>query len=170
MTLMLELFLRDAPSMRRELDQRLALCVDRRQIAWTLCEFAGRNLALDDCVVYLIEDQRRTVVQRAAWGAKRVAERMFDGSIKLQIGQGVVGTCALVGAPQLVPDTRLDRRYVVDDVLRLSELAVPLSAGDEVLGVIDCEHADADYFDSRHIRALLTIAESGVARLRIIQS
>ena len=107
-------------------------------------------------------------MQRAAWGAKRVAERLFDGSIRLLIGQGVVGTCALVGAPQMVPDTRLDLRYVVDDVRRLSELAVPLLAAGEVHGVIDCEHAEADYFDSSHMRALLTIADSGAARLRTL--
>lgn len=156
------------PRLLLDLARRLASCVAAGEVAWTLCEFAGRELALDDCVVYLTEERGRVVVQRAAWGAKRVAERMFDGSIRLAIGHGVVGTCALVGAPQLVPDTRLDQRYVVDDVRRLSELAVPLLASDEVLGVIDCEHPDADHFDSRHIRALLSIADAGVARLRTL--
>lgn len=159
-------FLHDAPYGRANLEQRLASCADLGQVAWVLCEFAGRELGLDDCVVYLTERGGRAVVQRAAWGAKRVSDRMFEGSIRLVLGQGIVGTCALIGAPQVVPDTRLDQRYVVDDVRRLSELAVPMLSGDEVLGVIDCEHADADHFDSRHIRALLSVADAGVARLR----
>ncbi len=159
-------FLRDVPSRRDGLVQRLALCPDAAQVAWALCEFAGRELGLDDCVVYLSERGGRAVVQRAAWGAKRVSERMFEGKIRLVIGQGVVGTCALIGAPQVIPDTRLDQRYVVDDSMRLSELAVPLLSGDQVLGVIDCEHPEPDHFDSRHVRALLCVADAGVARLR----
>lgn len=168
MTTPLERFLAAAAAMRARLDERLDACVDAHQVAWTLCEFAGRELDLDDCVVYLSEVDGHALVQRAAWGSKRVAERLFDGSIRLDLGQGVVGTCALIGATQLVPDTRLDPRYVLDDAKRLSELAVPLMAKGRVFGVIDCEHADADHFDSRHIRALLMVAECGVARLQML--
>jgi len=164
----LERFLAASPAVRARLDERLDACVDAHQVAWTLCELAGLELALDDCVVYLSEMDGQALVQRAAWGSKRVAERLFDGSIRLDLGQGVVGTCALIGATQLVPDTRLDPRYVLDDAKRLSELAVPLIAAGRVLGVIDCEHALADYFDSRHIRAMLTIANCGAARLQAL--
>lgn len=168
MTTPLEQFLATLPTVRAQLDERLDVCLDAHQVAWTLCEFAGRELALDDCVVYLSEVDGHALVQRAAWGPKRVAERLFDGSIRLDFGQGVVGTCALIGATQLVPDTRLDPRYVLDDAKRLAELAVPIMAKGRVLGVIDCEHAVADYFDSRHIRALLAIAGCGADRLQTL--
>ena len=52
-------------------------------------------------------------------------------------GEGVVGNCALTHAPQLVPDTRLDPRYVIDHAHYLSELAVPINNGTRLLGVID---------------------------------
>lgn len=157
--------LAQASEARARLDDRLAEASNADDVAWMLCEFAGRELQLVDCVVYLATRDERTFAQRAAWGAKRVAERLFDAPIRLGIAEGVVGTCALVGAPQLVPDTRLDPRYVLDDAQRLSELAVPLRSGDRVLGVIDCEHPASDHFDSRHVRALLLIAEAGVLRL-----
>lgn len=163
-------FLADLSELRAQLDDRLVDCTTAEEVAWTLCEFAGRELALDDCVVYLALDQGRALAQRAAWGVKRVAARVLDAPIRLNLAQGVVGTCALVGAPQLIADTRLDARYVRDDAKRLSELAVPMRAGDVVLGVIDTEHARPDAFDSRHVRALLAIAEAGVARMLSLEN
>ncbi|MEO6065986.1 MAG: GAF domain-containing protein [Lysobacterales bacterium] len=158
-------FLAELSERRAQLDDCLVDSTTADEVAWTLCEFAGRELELDDCVVYLALDQGRALAQRAAWGAKRVAERVLDAPIRLNLSQGVVGTCALVGAPQLIADTRLDARYLRDDARRLSELAVPMRAPGVVLGVIDTEHAQPDAFDSRHVRALLAIAEAGVARL-----
>ncbi len=158
-------FLAELSESRARIDDRLAGCLTPSDVAWTLCEFTARELGLDDCVVYLSVEDGRAVAQRAAWGSKRVAERVFDDPIRLNLAQGIVGTCALVGAPQVVPDTRLDPRYVSDDARRLSELAVPLRSGERVLGVIDTEHSETDHFDSRHVRALLVIAEAGALRL-----
>ncbi len=158
-------FLEEPSEARARLDDLLAASASADAVAWTLCEFAGRELDLDDCVVYLAFQNGRALAQRAAWGAKRVSERMMDSPMRLNLSQGIVGTCALVGAPQMVPDTRLDPRYLSDDAARLSELSVPLRSGERVLGVIDTEHAEADHYDSRHVRALFLIAEAGVERL-----
>lgn len=163
-------FLEVPSEVRARLDDLLAGCASADAVAWTLCEFAGRELDLDDCVVYLAFNEGRALAQRAAWGTKRVAERMMDAPLRLNLSQGIVGTCALVGAPQVVPDTRLDPRYLSDDAARLSELSVPLRAGDRVLGVIDTEHAAADHYDSRHVRALFLIAEAAVDRLLSLEA
>jgi GAF domain-containing protein len=151
------------------LDAMLRVAESPIDVAWTVCDFAGRELALEDCIVYLVDADGRTLTQLAAWGPKRVAERILENRIRLRLGEGVVGTCALTGAPQLVPDTRIDRRYVLDDETRHSELAVPMLDGDKVRGVIDSEHMDADFYWSGHIRALLLIAERAVARLALLR-
>ena len=133
---------------------------DLHELAWLLADFAGRVLMLDDCVVYFAEPSGGSLRQYAAYGAKRKAERIFENPIRLAVGEGVVGCAASLGAPQLVPDTRLDPRYVVDDASRLSELAVPFAYQGRVYGVLDSEHAEPDYYRSQHVHALKLIADA----------
>lgn len=162
----LDRFLSGLPGNLQPLVDELARCTRAVDMAWATCEFAGRTLGLADCVVYLTDPGGATVSQHAAWGPKRVADRVFENRIRLRLGVGVVGTCALTGAPQLVSDTRLDRRYVVDEGGGLSELAVPVLDGPDVRGVIDTEHPRADHFTSRHVRALLALAAPLAVALR----
>jgi GAF domain-containing protein len=161
-------FLDARTEMLTRLDAQLRACESPLDVAWTLADFAGRQLDLEDCVVYLVDADGRAVSQYAAWGPKRVAERVFENRIRLPLGEGIVGACALTQAPQVVPDTRLDPRYVLDDAMRLSELAVPIRDGARLRGVIDTEHAEPDHYHSGHIRALLAIAERGALRLAAV--
>lgn len=161
----IRIFLGALPRVVRALDAQLGECRSPLDVAWTLCDFSGRALELEDCVVYLTDPGGRTVSQYAAWGPKRIAERVFENRIQLAFGAGVVGGCALLGAPQVVPDTRLDPRYVGDEGGGLSELAVPLRHEGRVLGVIDSEHPAIDHYRSHHLRALCAVAERGAARL-----
>lgn len=165
----IRVFLAALPRVTRALDAQLSVCESALDVAWTLCDFVGRALELEDCVVYLVDSGERTLSQYAAWGPKRVAERVFENRIELPIGSGIVGGCALVGAPQLVPDTRLDPRYVGDEGSGLSELAVPIRHDGVVLGVIDTEHPGLDHYRSHHVRALLAVAERGGARLATLK-
>lgn len=136
-----------------------------REVAWTLCEFAGRELALDDVVVYL-RDADGGLVQQAAWGPKRAAEHVLESRIRLAVGQGIVGACAQRQAPLRIADTRRDARYVVDDQVNLSELAVPIHRDGVLFGVLDSEHPRAEYFDARHERAMSMFADCGAMRLQ----
>lgn len=160
-----KLFLQDADARLAVLDGELARSVCPEDVGWTLCGFAGRELALADCVFYLFERYRHKLIQHAAWGPKRAAERALATRLGLELGEGVVGCCGLYQVPQLVADTRLDRRYRVDDAMRLSELAVPVCRNDVLMGVLDTEHPEADAYTSHHVRAMLAIAQRGAGRL-----
>ncbi|HEX8531654.1 MAG TPA: ATP-binding protein, partial [Cytophagales bacterium] len=81
----------------------------------------------------------------------------------------IVGSVALSGRPERIADTTLDPRYIVDDQVRHSELAVPIFLHDQVIGVIDSEHPDRDFFQEHHQEALQTIAaicSAKIARVR----
>ena len=145
------------------LSAQVQAAADLHELAWLLADFAGRVLMLDDCVVYLTEPSGGSLRQYAAYGAKRKAERIFENPIRLAVGEGVVGCAAALGAPQLIPDTRLDPRYVVDDASRLSELAVPIAHQGRIYGVIDSEQPEPDYYRSQHVHALTLIADAAAA-------
>lgn len=161
------LFLARAEVRLASLAAALAEAATPRAVAWTLCEFAGRELTLVDVVVYL-RDNDGSLVQQAAWGPKRAADHVLESRIRLVIGQGVVGSCAKHLKPQRVADTRRDPRYVVDDQTNLSELAVPIVRDGMLFGVLDSEHPQVDYFDDRHERAMAMFAECAAARLQAL--
>ena len=162
-----ELFLSRADARLTSLADRLAAAPTPRAVAWELCEFAGRELALVDVVVYL-RDAGGALVQQAAWGPKRAADHVLESRIRLAPGQGIVGTCAQRQSPLRVADTRRDARYVRDDQDNLSELAVPIRRDGVLFGVLDSEHPQADYFDAQHERAMSMFADRCAARLQAL--
>jgi signal transduction protein with GAF and PtsI domain len=157
-------FLSRLDALLARLDSQLALATTPREVAWTVCEFTGRELNLADCVVYLPEGSDG-LRQTAAWGPKRVADHMVESGIRLSLGKGIVGDCARQLHTQRVDDTRRDPRYVRDIDLNLSELAVPIHHDEILLGVLDSEHSTDRFYDARYEHAFEAIAEHGAARL-----
>jgi len=109
-------------------------------ILWDVARLAVARLGLEDCVIYLLDEEHGDLVQRAAFGPKNPKEREILNPIRLPVGQGIVGSVVSSGRVERVEDTRRDARYVQDDQRRLSELAVPIFHQGRVIGVIDIEH------------------------------
>lgn len=145
------------------LAEQLRGCETPGEAAWKLAEAAGRLLGLIDCVIYLRSRTHASLVQVAAWGSKQVAPGILENPIRLPIGLGVVGACARDRVPVVITDTRLDYRYVPDVDDNRSELAIPLIRRGQLVGVLDTEHPEPDYYSSQHIRALLKLAEAFAA-------
>lgn len=76
----------------------------------------------------------------------------------IPVGRGIVGCVAESGKPETIGDTSADSRYILDDARRLSEIAVPIISNGDVIGVIDSEHREKDFFDEHHLHILITIA------------
>ncbi|GAH02647.1 unnamed protein product, partial [marine sediment metagenome] len=106
-----------------------------------------------------------TLIQRAAHGPKNpIAQDIFN-PITIPVGSGIVGTVAKTGKVELISDTRKDPRYIVDDSRRLSELAVPIIHQQQVIGVLDSEHPELDFFTDDHVQLLATIASLASTRI-----
>jgi len=77
---------------------------------------------------------------------------------RIPIGEGIIGTAAATGQPIRVPDVHKDRRYLnaLDTVQ--SELAVPLVVRGRVIGVLDIESSQPDYFTPDQQSILMLIA------------
>jgi len=135
------------------------------EILWNVAKTAIAKLGFVDCVIYLLDSDKSTLVQRAAHGPKNpIAQDIFN-PITIPVGSGIVGAVAKTGKVELVPDTRMDDRYIVDDTKRLSELAVPIIHQDQVIGVLDSEHPEAHFFTEDHVQLLTTIASLASTRI-----
>ena len=68
---------------------------------------------------------------------------MYDGEIvnllTIPIGDGIVGTVAKTGEPELIHDTSQDKRYILDINHNNSEITVPVIVEGRIIGIIDSE-------------------------------
>ncbi|CAM1365616.1 Histidine kinase [Tenacibaculum soleae] len=109
-----------------------------------------------DCVIYLVNHKNKTLEQIASYGFKLDKKNVVKNT--LSIGEGIVGDVAKTGKAEIVNDTSKDNRYVVEGKRRLSEISVPIISEDKVIGVIDSEHIDKNYFRVEHLQAIENIA------------
>jgi diguanylate cyclase (GGDEF)-like protein len=74
--------------------------------------------------------------------------------MRLSLDQGITGAAARQKRPIYSPDVLKDPQYVSSAQSTRSELAIPLMARDEVVGVLDCQSANPDHFDKDTIDLL----------------
>jgi len=117
------------------------------------------KLNLEDCVVYLIDESKKNLIQAAAFGNKNNAEQKIVSPIIISIGDGIVGHVAATGIPELVNDITKDSRYILDDKQRCSELTVPVFLEKEIIGVIDSENSQKNFFSENHLSQFRLIAQ-----------
>lgn len=129
---------------------------DYEEICWDIVENIISQLDFEDCVIYKLEE--KALVQVAAMGNKTKRRRVLKDTMKIPIGEGIVGTVAKTGKALLIEDTSVDERYIVDDESRLSEVAVPIKLGRKIWGVIDSENERKGFFTELHLRVLMTIS------------
>ena len=127
-------------------------------ILWDIASSCIEKLGLEDCVIYLKDDDKKVWVQKAAYGPKSIDYRALHEPMELKFGEGIVGRVGATGVAEIVQDTSTDQDYVVDDALRGSEMAVPILCDGNVIGVIDSEHTLKGFFQPHHLRVMQSIA------------
>ncbi|MFY0594616.1 PAS domain S-box protein [Roseivirga sp.] len=136
------------------------------EIAWEIAENVIEEFGFEDCVIYVLNESTNKLTQLAAYGAKSTKNRMVVDPIEIELGVGIVGAVAKSGIAEIIKDTTRDPRYIVDDAKRLSEITVPIVADGNVIGIIDSEHSDKNYFSDTHMEILTTVATLASNRLK----
>ena len=137
------------------------------EILWDVARNCIAQLDFFDCVIYLLEEETGLLKQRAAWGPSSGEGGVVQAYMDLPLGKGIVGSVAQSGKPVLVEDVELEPRYVSDKVLGKSEIAVPIFSRGKVIGVIDSEHYEKNFFKNKHMSILTTLA--AVVGIKITQ-
>ena len=78
--------------------------------------------------------------------------------IGLPLGTGLVGTSAELKQPLRIGDVTKDSRYVAVHPETRSEMVVPLVHKGRVIGIIDLESTELNYFTEYHEQFLVTLA------------
>ncbi|WP_422858283.1 histidine kinase [Flagellimonas sp. S174] len=143
---------------------------NEEDILWDLAKNCISKLGFVDCVIYLVDEKNNLLVQKSAYGPKNPKDQKLHNPVKIPLGKGITGTVALTGVPEIILDTSIDSRYIVDDAIRLSEICVPISYEKVIYGVIDCEHPEKSFFNEQHLKMLSVIASICAIKIKSVRA
>ena len=132
--------------------------IDINEIAWEIVNILANYLESSDCIIYVVDWEKNCLEQIAAYGNKIDKSKNIVNKLTIPIGEGIVGRVAVTGKSELIGDTTKDPNYITDDKLRMSEITVPIIRNNKVIGVIDSEYEDKNYFNSEHLKTLESVA------------
>src|SRR6266404_3679848 len=93
----------------------------------------------------------------------------FAERSRIKVGEGVIGQAVQLRQAILIDDVTQDPRYIAAIPNVCSELAVPLTSKNRVIGVIDLEARHPNYFNEEHKRLLTLIASRMAAGIENAQ-
>jgi sigma-B regulation protein RsbU (phosphoserine phosphatase) len=103
--------------------------------------------------ILLLNDRTNDLRMRFQIGHTAEAERM-----KIKMGKGIVGQVAQTRQAMLINDVQGNEHYINVNPAVRSELAVPLIVKNRLIGVIDIQSEQPDYFKPEHLQLLLLTA------------
>src|SRR5882724_9491003 len=98
---------------------------------------------LQNVAILLLDEEKQELQVRCQIGWTESLAHM-----RLPLGSGITGAAAQQKRPIYVPDVSVDPRYIPSSFKTSSEFAVPLIVQGMVVGVLDCQSDQPDYFES----------------------
>lgn len=141
-----------------EISQKISVTLDLGEVLSHLIDTVRSFVSYDAAGIFILNlDELRVTHGRttnviAGMALRGFADRAFDSDPMLRSGKGIVGWVIGSGERLIVPDVRLDGRYVEGRSDTLSEVAVPIMINQRVVGALNLEsdrlasftEADAD--------------------------
>ena len=180
----LDYFTRDQQNILAVLANRLAVAIENARLFQQVRAQADALLVLNEVSreISSILDVEE-LLRRAAEALKRVIDyqilslllydeqqqvfrhrldvkhgQRVQGKLRVAATEGIVGAAATLRQPVVVPDVTADPRYLMVNPETRSELAIPMMHKGKVIGVLDLESPQLNYFTEDHVQTLSILA------------
>ena len=128
------------------------------------------RLGFEDCMIYLWNQDKTKMTPRAGHGQKGSAIDILNRALDIPSGAGLVGKVIQTKESFLIRDTNKDAGDGLEDRSSLNEIGVPVIYDAELIGVIQSEHHLKNFFTTRHLEILSTIASMMGNKIKSIEA
>ncbi len=135
--------------------QRITSILDLDQLLNSVVQEVTESFGCLETSIYLHDEPRGEMVLSGVRGCT-----LHGKGYRLKIGcEGMVGFVAANGQMRYAPDVRNDPYYVSCEDSTLSEVAIPLHVGDNLVGVFTASHPEVDGFPRQQLRILQALCD-----------
>jgi len=141
-----------------QVSRRLSTILDQKQLVTTVVEQLQQAFGYYHVHIYLLDETSQALVMAGGTGV--AGRAMLADGHRIPQGKGLVGRAAESKALVLVADVTQDEGWLPNPLLpdTRSEIALPIAAGEQVLGVLDVQQNLAGGLDQADADLLSSIA------------
>jgi len=137
-----------------EINHDITSTLDLDRLLKKIAALTNRITPYQIFAIFLVDEAKHDLYYRFGIGhEKKIVEDM-----RINFGEGLIGTAALEQGTLVVDDVRTDPRYIEVVKEARSELAIPLMLKNRVVGVLDIESPEVGYFREEHVTILNLLA------------
>jgi len=141
-----------------EINRDLTSTLDLDRLLKKIAALTNRITPYQIFAIFLVDDAKHDLFYRFGIGH----EQKIVETLRINFGEGLIGTAAREQRTLVVDDVRTDPRYIEVVKEARSELAIPLMLKDRVVGVLDIESPEIGYFSEEQV-SLLNLLASQIA-------
>jgi phosphoserine phosphatase RsbU/P len=137
-----------------EVSREISSILDMEELLRRTAELVKRVIDYQILSIMLYDDEQKVFRHRLD---VKHGQRV-QGKLRSAASEGLVGAAATLREPVVVPDVTADPRYLMINPETRSELAIPMMHKGKVIGVLDLESPQLNYFTQDHVQTLSILA------------